>query len=208
VVPTALVDCTVSETAPRKPDSTTIILTGVMSFGPNVDAALFFVKEIFPLVLREKPAARVVLAGASPSPEILALATTGAIDVTGPADDLGHLIAGAAIYALPMRLGSGIRTKLLDVFPRGVPIVTTTVGAEGFDLRHEETALFADTAPAFAQACIRLLDDRTLGVRLGDGARRLSAGVNTQENVRCRMAEVLERCLPAAVGLNAMQNAP
>jgi len=108
--------------------------------------------------------------------------------------DLRERIAAAAVYALPMRLGSGIRTKLLDVFPTGTPIVTTSIGAEGFDLRNEESALIADDAEAFAQACIRMLDDRDLAARIGAAAKRLANERYAQKNVRDQVALVLEGC--------------
>jgi hypothetical protein len=194
-VPTALTHRTDRDQLPRERLAGTIVLSGVMSFGPNVDAAVWFVKDILPLIRWKKSGVRVILAGMAPSPEILALAVPGQVEVPGVVDDLQDLIAASAVYALPMRLGSGIRTKLLDVFPTGTPIVTTTVGSEGFDLRSGENALFADDAESFAEACIRLFDDSELAARIGGKARRLTHEVYTQENVRRRVAEVLERCL-------------
>jgi glycosyltransferase involved in cell wall biosynthesis len=194
VVPTALEDRGGVTVTPRARDPNVIILSGVMSFEPNVDASCWFVKEIFPRIRRMKPAARVILAGSSPAAEIRALAAPDAVDIAGEVRDLPEFIACAAMYALPMRLGSGIRTKLLDVFPTGTPIVTTSIGAEGFDLRHQESALFADDAESFAQACIRLLDDPMLANRIGAEAKRLAAEAYTQEQVRRSCALVLECC--------------
>jgi glycosyltransferase involved in cell wall biosynthesis len=198
VVPTAREDrCGFAGVASAR-DPDVIILSGVMSFEPNVDAACWFVKEIFPRIRKTKPAARVIIAGSSPVAEILALAAPGAVDIAGEVRDLTELIACAAVYALPMRLGSGIRTKLLDVFPTGTPVVTTSIGAEGFDLRHQMTALFADDAESFAQACVMLLDDPMLAGRIGAGAKRLAAEMYTQDQVRRSCALLLERCFQNA----------
>jgi polysaccharide biosynthesis protein PslH len=199
VIPTALEDQGGPAEAARARDPDVIILSGVMSFGPNVDAACWFVKEIFPRIRKTKPAARVILAGSSPVAEIRALAVSGAVEIAGEVRDLREIIASAAVYALPMRLGSGIRTKLLDVFPTGTPIVTTSIGAEGFDLHNQESALFADDAESFAQACVTLLDDPTIADRIGAEAKRLAMEVYTQEQVRRGCAAVLERCIATAV---------
>ncbi|MBN1131168.1 MAG: glycosyltransferase [Chitinispirillaceae bacterium] len=199
-VPVARIDRTVDNRPLPGRAADTIVVSGVMSFGPNVDAACWFVKEIVPLIRRRKGTVRVLLAGTSPAPEIAALDVRGIVEVTGAVDDLQELVAAASVYALPMRLGSGIRTKLLDVFPTGTPIVTTTIGAEGFGLRDGENALFADDAETFAQACVRLLDEPGLARKIGSAARRLSEEVYTQENVRRRVATVLEHCFGPAEG--------
>jgi hypothetical protein len=194
VVPTARDDANDFGGSARTADPTTIILSGVMSFEPNVDAVCWFVKDIFPRIRRRFPGAKVVIAGASPTSEIYAMVVPGVVEVTGEVPDLRERIAAAAVYAVPIRLGSGIRTKLLDVFPSGTPIVTTSIGAEGFDLRHEESALIADDAETFAQACIRVLDDRDLAARIGAAAKRLANERYTQKNVRDQVALVLELC--------------
>lgn len=172
-------------------DPHTIVFTGDLSFHPNRDAVRYFVREIFPAILAARPDTRVRIAGRAPAPDVRALHAPPTVEIIGEAPDLTPLIAGAALYALPMRLGSGLRTKLLEVFPLAKPIVTTAIGLEGYALRHEEHCLVADTPRAFAQACLRLLADAGERRRLGEAARALALRMYAQEAVTRQLEEVV-----------------
>ncbi len=164
-------------------DPDLLIFTGDMSFSPNVDAVVYFVHAILPKIRTLHPNVRMMVAGHNPTPEILAFSKLPNVEVTGPLPDLSVAIAKATVYVLPMRLGSGFRTKLLEVFPLSKPIVTTSVGAEGLELINNENCLIADDAESFAQACIRLLQDANEAKRLGHNTKRLATEVYTQEKV-------------------------
>lgn len=113
----------------EKPDS--LVMTGDFSFMPNVDAAIFYTNNIFPLIRKQNPNAIISFTGRNPSPAIMKLADIPGVFVTGFVDDIFKCIAQSSVYVLPLRQGSGIRSKLLDVFPLGKAIVTTSIGAEG-----------------------------------------------------------------------------
>ncbi len=164
-------------------DPNLLIFTGDMSFSPNVDAVVYFVKAILPKIQNVHPNVRLMVAGRSPSREIVALSKMLHVEVTGYLPDLCAEIAKAAVYILPMRLGSGFRTKLLEVFPLGKPVVTTSIGAEGLRLRHNENCLIADDSQGFAEACIRLLQDADEARRLGRNIQRLAKEVYSQEKI-------------------------
>jgi len=164
-------------------DPNLLIFTGDMSFTPNVDAVINFVQAILPKIQALHPAVRLMVAGRNPSREILEFSKSSNIEITGQVPDLSEEISKAAVYILPMRLGSGFRTKLLDVFPLGKPIVTTTIGAEGLELIHNENCLIADDPESFAQACIQLLKDTGQARRLGRNTKRLANEVYTQEKI-------------------------
>jgi glycosyltransferase involved in cell wall biosynthesis len=164
-------------------DSRVMIFTGDMSYKPNIDAMLWFTKEILPLVLEELPDARLKIVGRVPVPEIQRLIHHGNIEVKGYVPDLAEAIATSAFYILPMRLGSGIRSKLFDVFPLGKAIVTTTVGAEGLELHHNQNCLIADTPRNFASACLRLLRDDKERKRLGSAVLHLGTETYSQQTV-------------------------
>jgi glycosyltransferase involved in cell wall biosynthesis len=176
-------------------DPDLLIFTGDMSFSPNVDAVVYFVKNVLPKIQRVHPQVRLVVAGRNPSQEITALSELTNIHVTGELPNLSEQIAKAAAYILPMRLGSGFRTKLLEVFPLGKPIVTTSIGAEGLELVHNENCLIADDAPSFARACIRLLRDVDEARRLGGNSKRLATEVYTQENILQQVQTVISTTL-------------
>ena len=143
---------------PRGQDAE-MMLTGDLSYLPNIDAAVYFVKEILPLIRCELPQAIIELVGRNPSPEVLPLGAFPGVRMSGEVPDMSEAIARTALYVLPMRLGSGIRSKLFDVFPLGKAIVSTTIGAEGLELYHNKNCLLADTPADFAKACIKLLKE-------------------------------------------------
>lgn len=178
-----------SLTVDEQPD--TMILTGDLSYRPNIDAAIWFVEEILPLVRSGRPAARVRIVGRDPRPEVRALAGRPGVEVTGWVPDLGAEVASAALYVLPMRLGSGIRSKLFEVFPLGKAIVTTSTGAEGLALVDGENVLIRDDTDGFAQACVRLLGDPGLRAGLGERVGRLAREVYAQERIETALAEVV-----------------
>jgi glycosyltransferase involved in cell wall biosynthesis len=164
-------------------DSKDMIFTGDMSYKPNIDAVLWFTKEILPLILAQRPDARLKIVGRNPVPEIERLHHREEIEVLGYVEDLAGAIASSGLYVLPMRLGSGIRSKLFDVFPLGKPIVTTTVGAEGLELYHDQNCLIADTPQDFASACVKLIQHKEERKRLGVAALELARGTYSQQTV-------------------------
>lgn len=155
-----------------QPDGATLLFTGTMDFRPNVDAVIWFAREVWPLVKARRPDARFVVAGRSPKPEVRALAG-GGVEVTGAVPDVAPLFAGATLYVAPLRIGGGVRLKLLEAFAYGVPVVSTPLGAEGIEATDgREVRLAADPA-AMSAAILSLLDDRAAGARLAAAARRL-----------------------------------
>ncbi len=170
-----------------------MIFTGDLAYRPNVDAVRFFVTEILPRIRERCPAARFKAVGRAPLPEVAALAEPGKVEIAGFVPDLAEPIVESALYVLPMRLGSGIRSKLFDVFPLGKAIVTTSVGAEGLALRDGENCRIADTPADFAAACAELLEDPAARKRLEQGARRLAEEEYSQDRIRERVADILQR---------------
>ncbi|MBU2578109.1 glycosyltransferase family 4 protein [Patescibacteria group bacterium] len=169
----------------------TMIFTGDLSYLPNIDAALFFADRIFPRIKKELPEVVFRMVGRNPSQAILRLKGTSGMEVLGFVPDLSTEILRSSIYVLPMRLGSGIRSKLFDVFPLAKAIVTTSIGAEGLELHHGENCLIADEEMDFAQCCIHLLKDEGKRVKLGNEAKRLATDVYTQENINLLIKEVV-----------------
>ena len=137
-----------------------------MFWPPNVAGVLWFVREALPLVWREIPEARFVIVGKNPPAEVQALAADSRIVVTGyVADPLPYLEA-ADVSVVPLFSGGGMRVKILDAWLRGLPIVSTPLGAEGIEVRDGENILLAADAPTFAAAVFRLLTDRDLNTHL------------------------------------------
>ncbi|MBC8143219.1 MAG: glycosyltransferase [Armatimonadetes bacterium] len=160
--------------AERAPDASDLLSIGTMYWMPNVDAATWFVSDILPLVRHAKPDARFVIVGAKPTPEIVALGQRDAgVVVTGTVPDVRPFAATCGVFIVPLRSGSGMRVKILNALSMGLPVVSTTVGAEGIGVTHGTNILLADTPRVFADAVLQVLNDRALADRLGANGRRL-----------------------------------
>jgi sugar transferase (PEP-CTERM/EpsH1 system associated) len=161
-------------TASPDPDGGMVLFTGTMDFRPNVDAVLWFVERILPRLRQARPRLRFLVVGKSPHPRLLAAARrhTG-LEIVGAVPDMRPFLAGAAVYTVPMRMGSGVRLKVLEAMAAGVPVVSTTVGLEGIAATADEHALLADHPAAFAAAVLWLLDNPAERARLARRARAL-----------------------------------
>jgi glycosyltransferase involved in cell wall biosynthesis len=143
----------------------TIVYAGLMSYWPNEQGIHYFLDDIFPLILDREPAARIFVVGADPSRQLLRRATSNVI-VTGWVEDVRPYFARGQVFVIPLLIGGGIRGKALEAMAMKRPIVTTTLGCEGINLKHEESAIFADTPGDFADAVIRLFNNPELRDRI------------------------------------------
>lgn len=152
-----------------------LIYVGHYPHFPNEDAALWFCRRVFPLITRRAPGARLILAGSQPGPAIEALAVQGgAVSVTGEVPDINSWLSRSGIFVAPVRLGFGIKGKVLEAFSAGLPVVATSLVARGIpEARPGEHLLVADTPDAFALAVERLRTDFPLYERLALSARDL-----------------------------------
>ena len=146
--------------------SPTLVFTGKMDFRPNIDAMLWFGREVFPLVRQSLPQARLLIVGQRPSPRLDPLRGEAGITLTGEVDDVRPYIAQAGAYVVPLRVGGGTRFKLLEAMAMRRPIVSTSLGCEGFDVKSGQELLIADTPADFAAAAARLLSDPALSAQL------------------------------------------
>lgn len=154
------------------PDRDTVLFFGLLATVPNVDGLLYFVREIWPRVLAGRPAAKFLIVGANPAPEVRALEGSG-VSVVGPVDDLRPYLSRAAVVVVPLRLGSGTRLKILESWAMARPVVSTSLGAEGLEATAGRHLLVADDPAEFGAAVIRVLNEPALGAKLGAAGRAL-----------------------------------
>ncbi len=145
--------------SPREASAPQLVFTGKMDYRPNVDAVLWFANDILPHIQRERPEAQFVIVGQKPTEAVQKLAERKGIVVTGAVDDVQPHIARAAVYVAPLRMGGGTRFKLLEAMTLKRPIVSTRIGAEGFEVQSGRELLLADSPADFAQAVLALLSD-------------------------------------------------
>jgi GT2 family glycosyltransferase/glycosyltransferase involved in cell wall biosynthesis len=155
---------------PRRPR--TILFLGSFRHTPNQAALDWFTREVLPLVLEKLPDARLLVAGSDPPPRHAFHDPANAIDLLGFVDDIQPLFTSCAVFICPIRSGSGVRVKLLEAFASGIPVVSTTLGAEGLARRDGEFCALADEPRAFADSVIRLLEDPVYAADLAARARK------------------------------------
>jgi GT2 family glycosyltransferase len=137
---------------------------------PNVDAVRHFAADILPLIRAADPQIRFLVAGANPGPEVLALAGEG-IEVVGLVDDLRDLFDAARVFVCPLRVGAGVKGKVMSALSYGVPVVSTPIGVEGAGLEEDRHVVVARSDAEFAQATLALYRDEAEWTRLSLGGQ-------------------------------------
>lgn len=155
------------------PDGRTVVFFGLLSYVPNIDGVIHFVRDIWPRIAAVHPGARCKIIGGRPPPSLLALAAPR-VELTGFVSDLRPHLAAAAAVVVPLRLGGGTRLKIVEAMAMGKAIVSTTLGAEGIMAVPGRDLLIEDEPAAFADAVNRLLADPGLAARIGRSARQLA----------------------------------
>ena len=135
-----------------------VIFVGGFPHIPNADAALFIVNDIMPIVWAKSPRTRIILAGYAPPPEVRDLAGERVV-VTGQVPSLEPYYHRARVMLAALRYGGGVKGKVVDALRLGVPVVATSVGAEGIGITPGDEAIVADTVADLAAAVLMLLDD-------------------------------------------------
>ncbi len=156
------------------PDPKLVLHMGTMFWPPNAQGMLWFARSVWPRVLEQVPEARLAVIGRHPPEALVALNADSSIDVLGYVDDPAPYLAQTAAFIVPLHAGAGMRVKILDGWSWGLPIVTTSLGAEGIDVTNGADALVADDPAAFADAVIRLLQEPGLRQQLRDGGHNMA----------------------------------
>lgn len=155
----------------QQQDAPWIAFVGSMNWPPNIDGALWFIREVLPLIRQTRPDVRFRVIGHKPPPSLHQLAaSTPGIEVTGTVPAVQPLLSECTVQVVPLRAGSGVRHKILESMAVGVPVVSTTLGAEGLYLRDEHEILIADDASALSSAILRLLNDSALRKTIAENA--------------------------------------
>jgi glycosyltransferase involved in cell wall biosynthesis len=208
VVPTGVDLSQFCYDADSEPDNRLVVFTGSMDWKPNIDGVQFFCKEIWPFILARVPDARFRIVGRDPDSRVRNLASDS-VEVTGSVPSIVEHLRQAAVFVVPLRIGGGTRIKIYEAMAMGKATVSTSIGAEGLDVRDGSDILLADQPAQFASAVCALLLDGEKRRRLGKSAAATAAKYDWSV-IAERFIEALQLTIEAAagVGLTACQTTP
>ncbi len=164
------------------PDSMTIFFLSSLSWKPNIDGFMWFYTHVLPIVVRQMPDVRVLVAGKGKAPELDALHDPR-VEIAGYVDDVAPCYAKTAVCIVPLFTGSGMRIKILEMMAYGKPVVATSIGAEGIHVADGENIFIADDPAVFAEKVVALLKSAGLRRTIGAAARKTVQSEYSWESV-------------------------
>ncbi|HWP86077.1 MAG TPA: glycosyltransferase [Terriglobia bacterium] len=156
---------------PRQKNS--LLFVGNFQHRPNADGLAYFCEAIFPAIRQRRPETVLHVAGAAASEDDRQRFAGEGIRFLGQVPDIRDALGRYSVFICPIRVGAGVRVKILEAFASGIPVVSTSLGAEGLAVRSGQEIVLADSPADFAEACLRLLDQPAWAELLAANARRL-----------------------------------
>jgi glycosyltransferase involved in cell wall biosynthesis len=171
------------------------VFLGNVESGPNADAIEFFANDVLPALRSKSPGATLDVIGPGATPTIVERYASR-VHFRGFANDLGAALAEYDLLVAPLRFGGGTKLKVLDAMAYGIPVVTTSVGAEGLWLKHGEHAWLAEHSHEIADGILRIKGDAALAERLVANAYTLVRDRFSWNAIQDRLVDFLERVQP------------
>ena len=173
-----------------EPKPNQLVFTGSFRYHTNYEAMLWFVRDVFPMVLEKVPQAQLVITGDNAG---LAFPSSPNVALAGYVDDIASLIASSTVSLAPLWSGGGTRLKILEAMAIGTPVVATSKGAEGLDIISGEHLFVADDPRQFAEHVIRLLGENGLREKISSNARNFVGANYDWEKVMPKLFRLLEQ---------------
>ncbi len=161
------------ETTPGSAGKERIVFVGSMDYHANIDGVVSFCREVWPQLRKRKPDLILTIVGRDPALAVRELANMPGVEVTGTVDDVRPYYHEAVASIVPLKVGGGSRLKILEAMAAGVPVVSTTLGAEGLNVTHNENILIADSVDGMIGEVVRTIEDNGIRSRLVNGGRAL-----------------------------------
>lgn len=180
--------------------SAVLVFLGRMDYFPNIDGALHFARNIFPLIRNRVPQARFRIVGSNPSRAVRELAKLPGVSVTGHVPDVRPYLTDASVAVAPLRIARGTQNKILQFLAMGVPVVTTPQAAKGVGAEPGLHFLVAEGDRQFSEAVVKLLEDTTLRQTLSVAGQQPLATTHSWPNSM--------RILDALIDGNSSSNLP
>jgi sugar transferase (PEP-CTERM/EpsH1 system associated) len=180
---------------PYDPDL--IAFVGRMDYFPNQQCMLDFCAQVLPLIKARRPTVKLAIVGADPSQAIRRLGQIDGVTVTGSVPDVRPHVTRAALTVAPLRIARGTQNKILEAMAMGVPVVCSSLAADGVDAEAGKHLLAADTPHELGDAIIGVLADPSLRGRLSDAGRARVLSNHVWPNSMKRLDTIIDRCLRA-----------
>ena len=176
-------------------DADTISFIGRMDYYPNQEGMARFCGQTWPLLKARRPALKLLIVGADPSPEMRKLGELPGVTVTGSVPDVRPFILGSALMVAPLNIARGTQNKILEAMAMGVPVVTSTIAAGGVDAQAPEHFLVADTPAQTCAAILRILEQPDERLRLSVAGRERMLSHHSWPHSMQRLDRIIERCI-------------
>ncbi len=167
---------------------------------PNIDAVCYFVAEIFPLLRASEPGIRFIIAGSFVPEEVQALAAPDII-IAGQVAELGSLFDACRVFVCPLRVGAGVKGKIISAMAHGLPVVATPMGVEGAGLEPEQDVLVGEMPQAFAAQVLRLYREPELWQRLSGNSQDRVRDAHSPQMGERALAQAIDTALAYRLGL-------
>ena len=176
-------------------DADTICFVGRMDYFPNQECMFDFCANVLPLIKRRRPATRLLIVGADPSPAVRALGDIPGVTVTGSVPDVRPYVRQSALMVAPLNIARGTQNKILESMAMGVPVVTSRIAAGGVDAVEGEHLLAASNPTEYAAAVHRILDNPTERGRLAFEGRMRMLSNHAWDRSMMRLDGIIRRCI-------------
>jgi len=174
-------------------DEETIVFSGKMSYHANISMVKYLVDEVMPRVWKVRPAARLIIVGKDPTPDIKALAENPLVIVTGTVDDIRPFLWRATVSVVPLLYGAGIQNKILEAMATGTPVVTTSRTLSALEAQPDREILVADDADTFSAEILRLIENKDLVNELGNAGLMYVQKNHSWENIAFHLVDVYQQ---------------
>jgi polysaccharide biosynthesis protein PslH len=181
--------------AKDEPLARRIVFVGSMDYHANVDGAVNFGREVWPRVREHQPDLIFTIVGKDPAPEVRELTRLPGIEVTGTVDDVRPFYREAIAAVVPLNVGGGSRLKILEAMAAGVPVVSTTLGAEGLEVKHGENIFIADGNDELVAAITSVVENEARRNELSAAGRALVSSRYDWSSLGASLFGVYEKLL-------------
>jgi sugar transferase (PEP-CTERM/EpsH1 system associated) len=167
-----------------------LLFTGNMNYPPNIEGAVFLVKNILPYVIKKFPDIKVLISGSNPSNEVKSLASAN-VTVTGWVDDIRESFARSKILVAPMLSSIGLQNKLLEGMAMRIPCITTPLSNNALQAHPGYEIMVAESAEEFASTIIQLISNPDLADSISDNAWKFIKKTYDWEKICERLANLI-----------------